>query len=289
MNSYITKTLLVVALIVTGSFVFTSCSDDASPVAPTISLDQETIQGMAGETISVVVTYSTPEGFGKLVIEKKIDSNVSDTQTISENGSGSYQFDYEILVEDSDGILSFTFTIHDETDMTASRDLVVDVEITNEQKLNRYNWLLSDEIRKKTGESDITDAYTDDVYRFNEDGTYDVDLGEKVDDFGDHWFNRCYWNLSDDDVLILTRTGVFGEDVRDTLYVNTLTIDELRADVTYYGLDAFNTGEEAVPYEPEEEYEKVFVSVPKGAGFNPYGTHYDDDGPAGFCNDVDFN
>ncbi len=287
MKYYLQKLPFVIALL--GIVLLTSCKNDSSPKLPTISLDNESIQAKAGDVINVGVTYTTPEGFDQLKIEKKLDGSVQDTDTITEDTNGSYSFEYEVLVDDSDGILSFTFTIYDEAEAAASKDLVVEVELTNEQIMTKYDWLLTQEIRKKTGEDDITDAYTDDVYRFHMGGTYDKSIGEKQDDFSDAWFNHCYWNLDDQDVLIMTRTGAFGEDVRDTLYINTLTADELRADVVYYGLDEFNTGEEEVPYEPVEEYEKVFAAQPKGDNFDPYKPGSEDDaGPAGFCNDVEF-
>jgi hypothetical protein len=285
------KYLKRISLIAVAGFLFvTSCKNsDSKPELPTISLAQESIKSKAGESISMTVTYTTPEGFDHLDIAKKIDGEVKDTKSVTEDGSGSYNFEYDILVDDSDGILSFTFTIYDKADASASKDLVVEVELTKKQLLNKYDWLLSDEIRNKTGESDITDAYTDDVYRFHADGTYDKSIGEKKDSFGDSWFNYCYWNLDDQDVLIMTKTGAFGEDVRDTLYITTLNSDEMKADVTYYGLDAFNTGEEATPYEPREEYVKVFAAQPKGANYDPYGPGSDDDGgPAGTCNEVTF-
>ena len=278
-------------IIVVGLLFVSSCKDgDNKPELPTISLAQESLQSKAGESISVSVSYTTPEGFDRLEVEKKIDGVVKETKTINEDGSGSYNFEYDILVDDSDGILSFTFTVHDKAEASASKDLVVEVELTSKQLLNKYNWLLYQEIRKKTGDNEINDAYTDDIYRFNNDGSYDKSMGEKKDAFGDAWFNYCYWNIDDKDVLIMSRTGAFGEDVRDTLYITTLSSDELKADVIYYGLDVFNTGEEATPYEETEEFTKIFSAQPKGANFDPYGPGSDDDaGPAGSCNEVTFN
>lgn len=287
MKTYLHKIPFVLAIF--GILFVSSCKDDSDPELPTITLETELVQGKAGETINVGVTYTTPEGFEQLTIEKNLDGQVLDTQTITEDGSGSYEFEYELQVDDSEGILSFTFTIHDQAEAFASKDLVVEVELTQEQIMTRYDWLLSEEIRQLTGENDITDAYTDDVYRFHTDGTYDKSIGEKADDFGDAWFNYCYYNLDDMNVLIMTRTGAFGEDVRDTLYVESLTRDELKAEVTYYGLDAFNTGEENVPYESVEQYTKIFVAQPKGGNFDPYGPGSEDDaGPAGMCNEVTF-
>lgn len=287
MKHYLKRTPLFMAVF--GILILASCKSDSEPEAPTISLSTTSVEGQAGETISAVVTYTAPEGFESLTVEKNLNGEAVESEVITTDGSGSYNFEYEILIEDSEGILSFTFTVTDKSGLTASADLVVGVELSNEQLLVKYDWLLSEEIRHATGENDISDAYTDDVYRFHADGTYDKSIGEKADDFGDLWYNYCYWNLSENNVLIMTRTGAFGEDVRDTLRLTEINVDEFRADITYRGLDVFNTGEEDVPYESEEEYTKVYVSQPKGDSFDPYGPGSEDDaGPAGMCIEVEF-
>lgn len=286
MKKYINTTVrfaLIIGLVIVGA-----CKSESDPEAPSLTLESTTLKAKAGENVSVKVNYENPEGFEKLVIDKKIDGQVISSETVTEDGSGSYTFSYLVLVTDADGILSFTFTLFDKAGLSTSVDLVIEVELTTEQILTRYDWLLSQEIRKKTNENDITDAYTDDVYRFHEDGKYDKSIGDKADSFGDAWFNHCYYNLSDN-ILIMTKTGAFGEDVRDTLTITTINADELKADVVYYGLDAFNTGEEAVPYESREEYTKIFSAQAKGSNFDPYGPGSEDDaGPAGTCNEVTF-
>lgn len=287
----LTRKTLLFALILAGASVLISCGNDEDPVEdPAISLDKTTVSAKAGESISAVVTYETPEGFKNLTIAKKIDDTEVDSEVITTDNGGTYEFEYDVLVEDAEGILTFTFTVTDELDATVSTDLIVEVELTTEQLLLKYDWQLSEEVREKTGENEVNEAYTDDVYRFNADGTYAKSAGERVDDFGDLWYNYCYWNFNEaENRLIMTRTGAFLEDVRDTLYITTINDAELEADVTYYGLDAFNTGEEEVPYESVEEFKKVFAAKAKGANFDPYQAGTEDDaGPAGTCNDVDF-
>ncbi len=65
----------------------------------------------------------------------------------------------------------------------------------------------------------------------------------------------------------------------------------MEGDVIYLGLDAFNTGSEAVPYEASENYLKKFTAQAKGSSFDPYGPGSEDDieGPSATpCNDADF-
>jgi hypothetical protein len=155
------------------------------------------------------------------------------------------------------------------------------------QILLKYDWLLTDEIRVKTGESDISDAYTDDVYRFNEDGTYQKSIGEKVDDFSDIWYKHCTWNIDEETgVLKMHRTGAFGSDVYDVMTITSLTKEALEADIVYEGLDAFDPS-----YDPIEDYVKKMSAQAKGSSFDPYGVGPDDDveGPSATpCNQSDF-
>lgn len=288
----LTRKTLFLALTLFSVSVLISCGDDEDPVEdPTISLDKATVSAKAEESISAVVTYSAPEGFDNLTIYKKLNDAVVDSTVVSTDNGGTYNFDYTLLVEDADGILTFTFTVTDALGATATTDLVVQVELTTEQILVRYDWKLTEENRVATGENDINDAYTDDVYRFNEDGTYAKSIGEKADDFNDLWYNYCFWDFDEETSrLIMTRTGAFLEDARDTLYVTSISETELEAEVTYYGLDVFNTGEEEVPYEAEEDFVKVFSAQAKGSTFDPYMPGPEDDatGPANACNEVDF-
>jgi hypothetical protein len=252
-----------------------SCDDDETFDPPTISLSETLVTASPGEEVTVDIEVLTDGGFKDLVVKKLWESTVQDEET------------FTTLPEDADHILTLNFTVTDKKGKTASKDLVITVELTPRQLLLKYNWRLSEEIRKKTGENDISDVYTDDVYRFNADGTYNKSIGEKVDDFSDIWYNYCYYDLNDEKLrLMMSRTGAFGEEVTDTLDIILIDETKLHADVTYYGLDVFDPG-----YDPVEEYEKRFVAVPKTATFDPYqpGSADDASGPANMCAEVVFD
>ncbi len=276
--------LKIAVLFMSTVLFFSACKEDFDP--PTITLDKELIEAKAGEEISVNVVVVAPAGLSKVVVTALHNGTAFGTPL--EVTDATFTFTYTVTEDDVDPILSLNFTATDSEGQEASKELVVDVELTMTQILLKYNWALTDEIREKTGESDIADAYTDDVYRFNADGTYDKSIGAKVDDFGDIWFNYCYWNLDDaTSTLTLTRTGAFLEDVRDVIVITKLDATELVGSVVYLGLDAFNTGSEAVPYEATENYTKKLSAVAKSDNFDPYQAGADDDGgPAGTCNDV---
>lgn len=269
-------------------YLFISCSDD-DPTPPTISLDVTTIDVVAVETNAVTVTYSAETASSTIVVTKYLDDTPSESENFTKTeNNGSFNFEFAVSVDDSDsGIVKYNFTITDGNGLTAQTELVVNVQLTMTQILLKYDWLLTDEIRVKTGESDISDVYTDDVYRFNEDGTYQKSIGVKVDDFSDIWYKHCTWNLNEETgVLKMHRTGAFGGDVYDEMTITSLTKEALEADIVYEGLDQFDPS-----YDPIEDYIKKMSAQAKGSSFDPYGVGPDDDveGPSTTpCNQSDF-
>ncbi|MGC1243890.1 MAG: hypothetical protein WA874_20015 [Chryseosolibacter sp.] len=270
--------------IMAGTAFLISCKDDEDFAAPTLTLSETAATASPGDEVSVTVTTTTDAGFKNLVVKKLWDGVSQEEETFTAPLTAPYT--YTVTDADADHILVLNFTVTDNKGTTASSELVVTVELTPRQLLLKYNWRLSEEIRKKTNQNDISDVYTDDVYRFNDDGTYDKSIGAKVDDFGDIWYNYCYYDLNDNTLkLLMSRTGAFGEKVTDTLNIKVIDDTKLHADVTYYGLDQFDPA-----YDPAEDYEKRFVAVAKTSAFDPYkaGAADDETGPAGYCEDVTF-
>lgn len=260
-----------------------SCSDDESFNDPEISLSSNSTTAAPGEEISVTVTAITDATFESIVVTKLWDSNPEDTETITTLSSDTFTYSYTVLNEDADHILTINFLITDSEGKTASVDWIITVELTPGQLLLKYNWRLSAEIRQKTNQDDINSVYADDVYSFNADGTYAKNNNDTKDDFGDSWYNYCFYDFNETSMrLLMSRTGAFGEDEVDTLNVTSISDAQLIADVTYYGLDQLNTGSETTPYEAVEEFEKQFSAVAKTGTFDPYGSGAEDDaGPAG--------
>ncbi len=280
-------TSLMVAGIFAGAGFLTSCEDETFS-DPILSLSETAVTAAPGEDVTITVNGTVDAELESIVITKLWDGTPQDTETLTSIPS---TYTYTVTDEDADHILTINFLVTDVKGKTASVDLVITVELTARQLLLKYNWRLSEEIRKKTNEDDINDVYNDDVYRFNADGTYDKSIGEKADDFSDLWYNYCFYDLNDETLkLLMSRTGAFGEEVTDTLNITVIDDTKLYADVTYYDLDVFNTGSEETPYESVEEYEKRFVAVAKTSSFDPYMPGADDDetGPANMCADVTF-
>jgi hypothetical protein len=266
-----------------AAFLSSCDGDEDSFDAPTLSLSETAITASPGEEVTVDIDAATDGGFKNLVVKKMWDGTAQDEETFTTLPSN---YSYTVTDEDAEHILTLNFTVTDNQGKTASKDLVITVELTPMQILLKYNWKLTEEIRKKTNENDISDAYTDDVYRFNADGTYNKSIGDKKDDFNDIWYNYCYYDLNETTMrLLMSRTGAFAEEVTDTLNITILDETKLHADVTYYGLDVFDE-----TYDPVEEYEKRLVAVPKVNTFDPYlpGASDDETGPANMCAEVEF-
>jgi hypothetical protein len=275
--------ILMIGIAAAGAACLSSCKDDDEAAAPTLTLSEELITASPGQQISVSIEALTAAGFDNLVVTKLWDG-VSQNEETFETLPDKYT--YTVTEQDADHVLTINFTVKDTKGRTASKDVVVTIELTPRQLLLKYNWRLNEEIRKKTNANDIDDVYNDDVYQFNADGTYQKSIGQKKDDFNDIWYNYCYWDLNDNSLkLLMSRTGAFGEKVTDTLNITLIDETKLQADVTYYDLDVFDA-----TYDKVEQYQKRFVAVPKTPSFDPYLPGADDDatGPAGYCEDVVF-
>ena len=282
MKKYVFTSLLAVAL---AAGFLASCSDDEEG-GPSISLSETDVTASAGDEVAVTVTTKTPAGFKGLVVTKMWDGVpvVGEEEIFTEALDEDYV--YTVVEEDADHVVTVNFTVIDKNNKVAAKDLVITIELTARQLLLKYNWRLDQEIWKETGGNEISDVYTDDVYRFNADGTYNKSIGAKVDDFSDLWYNYCYYDLNGTTLkLLMSRTGAFGEEVTDTLRITIIDETKLYADVTYYDLNVLDEKYDAV-----EEFEKRFVAVAKVASFDPYqaGAADDTTGPAGACAEVEF-
>ncbi len=252
---------------------------------PTIKLSETQLTATPGNDITINYTITHDGGFKNLTIKKLWDGDEQSSQVVTDSDLN--QLVYTVTEDDADHIVTLNFTVYDNQGEFASAETVITVELTPLQLLQKYNWRLDEEIRKKTNSNDISDVYNDDVYRFNSDGTYNKSIGAKVDDFSDIWFNYCFYDFNENTMrLLMSRTGAFGEEVTDTLNVTVIDDSKLRANINYYGLDQFDDS-----YDPVEEFEKGFVAVAKTDNFDPYlaGAEDDETGPAKMCADVNFD
>ena len=274
-----------------GCILLISCSDDdESPNAPSISLSQTTIDVQAEQSNSVTVNYASFATSHTITVTKYLDGVMdgASENIPSSTGNGSFTYEFSVTVDDSDsGIIKYNFTITDNIGQVSQTELVVNIELTKRQLLLKYDWLLTDEIRVKTGASDIDPNTADDVYRFNEDGSYQRSFGALVVETWDDWYNHCQWDLNEETgVLKLYRIGAFGTNVYDVMTITLINKEEINADIVYLGLDVFDPS-----YDTEEDYIKKFAAQAKGGSFDPYRAGSDDDATGAYgtaCGEADF-
>lgn len=281
MKKYIFNSLLAVAL---AAGFLASCSDDEED-GPSISLSETEVTASAGDEVSVTVTTKTPAGFQSLVVTKLWDGVAVDGEVETFTEALDEDYVYTVVEEDADHVVTLNFTVTDENNDTASKELVIAIELTARQILLKYNWKHTEEFWIKENKNDIADAYTDDVYRFNADGTFNKSVGEKDDGFNDLVTSFCYYDLNDNTVrLLMSRRDFWNNvDIVDTLDIVVIDETKLQADITLYGLDQLDTGEEEVPHGPVEEYQRRFVAVAKTSSFDPYKAGTADDAGPGAC------
>jgi hypothetical protein len=283
MNKFLLKFLSLG--VIAGVCVIASCSDDEDFDAPTINLSMTEVTAAPGDDVSVTVTTTTDAGFQSLVVKKLWEGVSQDEETFTT--APTTPITYTVTDEDADHVLTLNFTVTDKEGKTAAKELVITVELTPLQVLLKYDWRLNEEIWAADQSNQITDAYNDDVYRFNEDGTYQKSIGAKADDFNDLITNYCFYDLNENTMRLLMSKydGWNLVDITDTLDIVLLNDTEMRADVTYRGLNVFDP-----KYDEVEEFQKRFVAVPKASSFDPYmpGATDDETGPVDHCTDVVF-
>ena len=276
---------MCIGLVAGSTAFFASCSEDDETSAPVLTLSQTAVTASPGEQVSIDIDGSAQGGFKSLVVTKLWDGAEEGILEEYEEMPDA-PFVYTVTEEDAEHIVTLNFALTDNENRTTEKEVVITVELTPLQILLKYNWRLSDEIRKKTNESDITDAYNDDVYRFNADGTYNKSVGEKNDGFGDLVTGYCYYDLNENTMrLLMSRRDTWNNvDIVDTLDIVVLDETKLHADVTYRGLNVFDPN-----YDEVEEYEKRFVAVPKTDSFDPYSPGAEDDQTAdASCTELEF-
>lgn len=265
-----------------------SCSDDEGTEKPDISLSETSVTASSGDEVTVTLDISTDAGFESLVVTKLWDGQSQNVETFDTPQSS---YTYTVVDDDADHVLTLNFTVTDSKGRTAQQELVITIELSARQILLKYDWRHNEEIREKTSENEIQDYYTDDVYRFNADGTWQKSIGSKSDGWGDELSTYCYYNLNNNTLrLLLSQTTYDSKTWAKITYVDTLDvtqIDEtkLYADVKLYGLDELDA-----TYDPVEVYERRFVAVARASSFDPYKPGSSDDTtgpkPEDSCEDI---
>ncbi|NLE35309.1 MAG: hypothetical protein GX622_09410 [Bacteroidales bacterium] len=258
--------LSAIAVTVIGFTVFlVSCKKD---IVTEMTIDRTaTSQLDIGDEAIAVITIKT-DGVKSFKYYKLID-NVRDAGTeakamlVRSEDTYTYNFSYEVQEFDDLHTLGFEFELTDDEDLVKTVGLVVNINISLKSMFVKYDWKVTASTWLGTDVLTAADAAI--VYRFNEDGTYQEDLGA---DYADDFHHFCYWVFKDtptkgDTVAIvrLVRRLKQGDTAVDEYYDYNITTHSETEMKMYWDLAVWGL----------MDIENTFKSQPKGA-FVPYGT-----------------
>ncbi len=225
--------LALPTLLVGAMLTLNSCKDDdeAKP-KPTVTLSSDSFTGKIGETASVTATIVAPEGLKELRITKYIGTTIDasyGTDGTKVMNHESHTEDYVLGEEGLAGPIRFNFTAEDNKGQTGSADFIITTEPSVRYLLTNFGW----QWKSKKGKcldsepetEQIFDCEADNVYSFNEDGTYALDYGAITGTGGgtcdfDGFRVPTTWTLSaDESELTIVSVGAFDpNDVQTEVY-----------------------------------------------------------------------
>jgi hypothetical protein len=257
-----TITLLVIGLI----YVFVSCSKDEVATKMTIS-QSTTPQLDIGDNATATITI-TAEGVKSLKYYKVVDTQrgaATDvtSQVTSSGNTYTYDFTYQLQEFDDLHTLGFEFELTDSKNQVKTVGLAVNINISIKSMFAKYDWKVT--ASEWLGSSVLTAADGAIVYRFDQDGTYEEDLGAEYAADNHHF---CFWvyketpdNGDTISVLRLIRRLKQGDTAIDEYYDFRITAANESEMTMYWDIAAWGI----------VDIKNTFNSQAKGA-FQPYGT-----------------
>ena len=263
--------LTVLSMAAVGlTLTINSCKEEEEKVETTITLDKtETGPHDIGESISATVTI-TAESVSSFVYYKVVDQVKSDPvnalSDLTQSGKTyTYEFSYVLEQGDDLGTLGFEFEVTDDASVTKVTALLVTTNLSipgmfvkNDWKITALTWLGSDVLSPGDAAK---------IFRFYEDGTYEVDLSANPD-FAVATHHFCYWVYKETPdngdtiaVLRLIRRVLSGETALDEYYDHRITAASESEITMYWDIAVWGL----------YDMEQIFTSQPKG-DFTPYGT-----------------
>ncbi len=247
--------LMFAGLLATSTFTLTSCGDDddATP-APTVTLSATTFSGKIGETASVTATVVAAGGLKSLTITKYLGTTVDATFGTNGIKTETHLSHTETYVLSEEGLstpVRFKFEATDEKDQTASADFIITTEPSVAYLLTTYDWQWKSKVGKvfdaDPETEQIVDCEKDNVFSFNEDGTYTLDYGALTGSGGgtcdfDGFRAPTTWTLNaDESELTIMAVNVFDpNDIQTEVYkITEATSTSLKStqtvDLTAFG------------------------------------------------------
>jgi hypothetical protein len=268
-KNYLLKAFSMISLILLISYV--SCNKDEDVPDTTIALSiTETDPMNIGETLTVEVTIVA----GDVVSLKyyKVVDNVNEdavdvtTNVVSSGDDHTYTFTYVLQDGDDLRTLGFEFEVTDGKDVVTTASVLVNTVLSIKSSFVKYDWTITAETWLGGDVLAAHDAAK--TFRFNEDGTYDVDLGTNPDHLALAAHHYCYWVYKD--------TPANGDTIAELRLIRRLVSGETALDENYdFRITAANESEMTMFWDIAFwgllDIQRTFKSQPKGA-FVKYGT-----------------
>ncbi len=268
-KNYLLKAFAMIAMLLLITYV--ACNKDEDVPDTTVTLDiTETDPMNIGETLTVEVTIVAGDvvslKYYKVVDNVKGDAVDVTANVVSSGNDHTYTFTYVLLDGDDLKTLGFEFEVTDGKDVITTASVLVNTVLSIKSSFVKYDWTIAAETWLGGDVLAAHDAAK--TFRFNADGTYDVDLGTDSANLALAAHHYCYWVYKD--------TPANGDTIAELRLVRRLVSGETGADENYdFRITAANESEMTMYWDIAFwgllDIERTFKSQPKGA-FVPYGT-----------------
>ena len=250
----------------------TSCDNNDEHDTQLLILSTTKVTAKMNEDFSVDITLNNKESFQNIIVEKTISGKKIESYHKTLNVAEiqfPYTFKEEVVPEDETGVVVYSFygMTANGSQLDAS-DVIVSVNITQLYRLLKYDWKLASQIIQK---EEYAEPYMkDDVYRFNEDWSWELDWGgtlsasalETLDSY-------CGWKMIGTDEKI------------DSIYMIKYNIfSPANAVVTKYKVISLQDEELVLEsrqdlsflpgFSDQEPIQETYIAEPKSADFTPY-------------------
>ncbi|MCP4310336.1 MAG: hypothetical protein GY790_03655 [Bacteroidetes bacterium] len=261
--------LMVAVMVAVGlTLSISSCDKEDDPVDTAITLDKtETGPHDIGETVTATVTV-TAEGVTAFTYSKVVDQVKSDPVNamshLSQSGNTyTYEFSYILEQGDDVGTLGFEFEVTDDQDLIKTVAILITTNLSVQGMFVKYDWKITAE--EWLGESVLADHDAAKTFRFDNEGTYEVDLSPDHAAYNHHF---CYW--------VYKETPENGDTLAELRLIRRLLSGEQGLDENYdFRITAANESEMTMYWDLAFwgllDIKRTFKSQAKGA-FEPYGT-----------------
>lgn len=256
--------LKITVLFLIAIFIY-GCSSDTEVSSVILKLTPDKVQGKSGQSITATLNIDAINSVEKVVIFKTINlvkdetfGDVVVTPELVKDNEYVYTFNYELSPDEVEKLVGFNFHVLDKNGSFAEKDLTVNTVMSGWQTIFSRKWKLTSRMWTSVTPAveDKKECEKDDVYRFNQDGTYDIDFGEIPCDF-DGFNVYDSWELSEDEkTFTLVYHSIFDPSniTTDVYNVRMISSEKLvvwvTMDLTIFGLtdkEVFESTFEAIP------------------------------------------